>query len=127
MGISNDGILVYGIDFGSADDMVGTTAALFEEGEETGDVGIEKWMSYAGGEEFWKGEPGPLVYVRHCSYDYPMFIIGFKGTVTEASRGNPSSITFPTIEPDPAPLKKFCEEHGLEYEPPRWLLCTMNG
>lgn len=68
----------------------------------------------------------PIEIVRHCSGDYPMFIVGVPGTLTTAHRGSPEPIT--TLEVDPQRVeaaRAFCAEHDIPFEDPAWLLASM--
>lgn len=115
MGVSTDAILIYGIDFGEDPE-----SPLFEYNDETGEH-----LAYD------LTKDGPLEYVRHCSGDYPMHIIGLKSAHYEAARGYPTTFdrlpengAVITVE-DYEALRLFCEKHNLPYSEPKWLLCSM--
>lgn len=125
MGVSTDGILVFGIDLGEE------LPEFLEEFEDT-------WWDFTdsiSGETDYKKRSAfrdkfPVDLVRYCSYEYPMYILAVNGTETTVSRGyveeiDPQQLT---VEAEKiAALKNFCEEYGIEYSEPKWLLCSMWG
>jgi len=132
MGVSTDGIIVYGIQF--------------EDGELpwSGNDDIEEWWNEETG---FKGSvnsdsyyddirahqqknPMPVEVVWHCSYDYPMFILSLPGKSISASRGyptefNPAELT--VTEAEHKVLKDFCEKYDIKYTVPKWVVCSMWG
>ncbi|TKC54027.1 MAG: hypothetical protein E5Y05_00220 [Mesorhizobium sp.] len=130
MGVSSDGILVYGIP--CEEDALPEFLEEFE-----GD--FDEYLESISGLPKW-GEPGhdfaaqrafrdacPVDFVAHCSYDYPMYIIAVRAAQYRNSRG---SVT----EPDTfdVPLEKlhaftnWCTERGITGKP-RWCLVSMYG
>lgn len=98
MGVSSDGLLWYGValeDDGYDDDLSERLEAIIDgpDGEGYGDG--REWLAEQGltGVEF----------VRHCSYDYPMYGLAVAGTSTRASRGYPKRVDLDGT-PDPAPV-----------------------
>jgi hypothetical protein len=103
MGVSSDGILVYGYDIGELED------SLYGVVPEDYDDDFREWVedklleSVGFTEQDWEAEGyfdrkreaenrlGVEVVV-HCSYEYPMYILGIKGTITRAWRGSPQLI-----------------------------------
>lgn len=132
MGVSTDGILVFGIDLGEEeleflhdfendfDEFLHSLSGLPDYGEPGHD--------YVKDRDFVNSYPVDLVW--HCSYQYPMYILAIRGTETTAARGYPQKI-------DPSSLvvanekieflKKFCETYGIEWQEPKWYLCSMWG
>src|SRR5215217_6040867 len=125
MGVSTDGILVFGIDLGEE------LPEFLEDFEDT-------WWDFTdsiSGETDYKKKSEfrdnfPIDLVRYCSYEYPMFILDVNGTETTVARGYveeivPSDLVVPQGKIDA--LKAFCEEYGIEWQEPKWLLCSMWG
>jgi hypothetical protein len=132
MGMSSDGILVFGI-------------ALDEDEQPKF---MRDWMEdndYFDFEEFlWTHlgmqdaeyedrrkavDSSPVDLVVHCSYDYPMYVLAVRGTDINASRGYPYifSSGFPAITGEQiTAFKKWAEEQGIEGEP-SWILCSVLG
>jgi hypothetical protein len=80
----------------------------------------------------WNEEnPLPVELVYHCSYDYPMFILAVKGTMTSASRGYPCEINPDELKVSDekiAELKGFCEKYNIETDDePKWWLSSLWG
>lgn len=129
MGISSDGILVFGIDLGE------------EQPEFMGECdGFDDYMDSQNGLPQW-GEVGhdwdathafrnsyPASMTLHCSYDYPMHILAVPGTETTAYRGSPKEIEFLSVSDEKVDaFKAWCVEHGIEDPEPKWLLASMYG
>jgi len=78
-------------------------------------------------------EAAPVELHWHCSYDYPMYILGLKGTHLSASRGTPEKVNFERLskvvtDEKLAEARKFCEEVGLPpFYGADWLLFSMWG
>jgi hypothetical protein len=65
-----------------------------------------------------------------CSYDYPMFILGVRDAEHRVNRGylkeiGPSDLAVP--DEKIAAFKAWCLENNIEYQEPKWLLCSMYG
>jgi len=75
--------------------------------------------------------PLPVELVRHCSGDFPMYILAVPRTVKVVSRGYPEEIKpseMVVTEDERQLLITFCEEHNIETEEgPRWWLSSMWG
>ena len=114
MGQSTDAILVYGIPL--EEDSV----PFSEEDAKSG----PSWMRYHG-----TNEDG-VCLVRHCSGDYPMFILAIPDTETRAWRGHPKLVPVAELpfSPDWDPtLLSYAEKHRLEISgnaKPGWWLCS---
>lgn len=57
-----------------------------------------------------------------------MYFLALRGSKTTARRGSPEKVA--TNPPDPqtiAAMRKFCEEHGIEWEEPAWHIFSMWG
>jgi hypothetical protein len=126
MGVSTDGILVFGIDLDEEqpefmdgyDDWWHFTDVV--GGVEDADYAIRSKLR----EEF------PVDLVQHCSYDYPMYILAVNGTERRNNRGylteiNPEDMIIPQEKIDK--FKAFCEEYGIEWQEPKWYLISMWG
>lgn len=134
MGVSNNGILVYGSECegdGSAPEWL-----LDKDGDE---IDFDDFIILkAGREDFLEVSyedrkailnSCPIDLVRHCHYDYPMYILAVPGTKKTSARGYPSKIT--SLEVDATKIEAFmeyCTKHNIPIENELgWLLCTMNG
>ena len=76
--------------------------------------------------------PLPIVIVKHCSYEYPMYIIAAKGTYISASRGWPKAIDWAELQShaNGCVVTDFCVEHDIELpedSKPKWWLCSLYG
>ena len=131
MGISSDGILVFGIELGLEDE---PPAFLYDEsGTEydfedmiDAELGIAD-LPYGERSEARKAYPVDLVW--HCSYDYPMYILAVPGTEVKAWRGHAHEFTngIPEVPQEKIDaLKAWAKERGIEGEP-CWILCSMYG
>jgi hypothetical protein len=132
MGVSTDGILVFGIDLGEEipdfleefegdfDNFLDSISGLPQYGEEGHDFTKDR--------EFRDNYGVSLT--TYCSYEYPMYIIAVNGTETNVNRGyveeiNPEDMKISQEKIDK--LKSFCEEYGIEWQEPKWLLASMWG
>lgn len=127
MGMDADGIFVYGFYVG-------------------GEEGLPEWMGDDEGFDFDDLIAGPYVagcdykarhatieacpaeLVTFCSYDNPEYILALRGTKKSCSWGESIEIT--SLDVDPArvaALKAWCEEKGIPWEQPKWLLASMWG
>lgn len=132
MGVSTDGILVFGFEVGEEDERPD-----FLEGVEDFDEyvdresGLPEWGEHGHSFEDQRAfrDKYPVDLITHCSYDYPMHILAVRGTKRRASRGYP-------LEIDPTDLnvpsekleafKNWAAERGIQGEP-KWLLCSLWG
>lgn len=129
MGISSDGILVYGIDLGEEKpeflgDHEDMDELLMAEGSQPqwGDEGHDFKKQWA----FLATCPADLT--MYCSYDYPMYILSVRGTKKDVARGYVEEVE--SLSVDDAKRDEFiawCEAHGIENPQPKWLLASMYG
>jgi hypothetical protein len=130
MGVSSDGILVYGVDLGEE------IPAFLEEYD--GDFneylenrsGLPKYGET--GHDFGKHNEYPKAFpidlTSYCSYEYPMHILSVRGTEHRAYRGYTVPIKSLDVPRDKvAELISFCAEVGIENPEPSWLLVSMYG
>jgi hypothetical protein len=70
----------------------------------------------------------PVTLEWFCSYDYPMFFIALKGTVSTAHRGYVKNVELKTIsQSELDAFRKFCEDYNIEWKEPSWSIFSMNG
>lgn len=70
----------------------------------------------------------PADLTLYCSYDYPMFILGVRGTETRVAHGDFSEISSLDVPAEKiSAFKSWCELSGIPYEEPKWLLVSMYG
>lgn len=69
----------------------------------------------------------PAEWVVHCSDSYPMHIIAVRGSIKRAYRGDVEEVeTYPM--PDGVQrLRDWCEERGIEFQEPKWLMVSYWG
>lgn len=129
MGQSTDGILVFGIPLeeGVELEFLEDFDNDFEEfvdaqtGKDWKEVGFKEVE--AARQEF------GITMLRHCSCDYPMYILAITGTTTTAYRGNPQKIEklVDVSQEQIDKLTAFAEQYGFtdafEGEP-GWYLCS---
>ena len=140
MGISSDGLLAFGINFGEElpqpfqgydefdlDDIIADESDLpiYREGM----TDAETTTYFARRREIL--EASPVEHVMHCSYDYPEHIFAVRGFSHRASRGYPETIYPENLQvPDPAieAFKKWLSDHGVAVdEEPAWHLASLYG
>lgn len=131
MGVSSDGILVFGIELGLEDEL--PEFLYTEDGDEIdfdemvdGELGTHD-LPYS--ERVKARKAYPVDLVCHCSYDYPMYILAVPGTEISASRGYPHEFTngLPTVTQEQIDaFKEWAAEHDIEGEP-CWVLTSMYG
>ena len=148
MGISSDGILVFGVDLGCEEEWFPTVLPDAIIKELTGD-GFDNYIyRCAGVPEFrddetedeqdarWEAQRAainacPVKDVLHCSYDYGMWILAVRGTEMIAPRGCPQEITSDKLQVPPEKVEAFkawCTEHGIElHTEPGWILTSVYG
>jgi hypothetical protein len=88
--------------------------------------------------DFEEKHPMPVEIVRHCSYDYSMYIVAVKGTYIENSRGYPVKFdpqNLSITDEQKKVVVDFCEKYcqpvdeytdAPEFEP-YWYLTSMYG
>lgn len=130
MGVSTNGILVFGIELGEElpeflEDFDDTWWDFTDSISGVADDDSERWEKRRDFRDNF-----PVELVSHCSYEYPMYILAVNGTEITASRGSPEVIDPASLVVSPEKieeLRKFCEEYGIEWEEPKWYLCSMWG
>lgn len=144
MGISSDGLLVFGFPIGEEDE--NPLPNLLGDGEDFEDfedfiadeAGIGQWSDYFTDEQSShylakKCEvvaACPVDLVRHCSYEYPMYFLAVRGTDRSASRGSPEEISLESMAVAPEKIeaaKQWCVEHNIEWQEPKWYLASLYG
>ena len=156
MGVSTDAQLCFGIAVGNDEEMPWQTGKcdqfdsdveewwmrevhkykppfeLFDENGEWLDGVVapdDKAREYfKAAQDFASRHPLPVDVVKHCSGDYPMYIIAVPGTWTRAHRGFPREIDSNKMSfdiKDAAALIKFCDDYGIAGEGPAWWLSSM--
>jgi hypothetical protein len=149
MGISSDGLLFWGIDFGEyPEHEEGSLAERIFSGEDPEEwenvfaefIGITRpTEEYEKAKEkysqYWKevreaAKKIPCEFRLHCSYDYPMHYACVSESLLSADRGYPTIIEpehfiiKPTWHKD---LKYFVELFGLTWSEPKWHLASLYG
>lgn len=143
MGQSTDAILMFGVNLGEGEDME-WPAALIDGEEDSNWPDLDRFISdklgliEPAGEDYrtpeWTAhftaqraaiEAYGIDLVPHCSNDYPMWVIAVRRTVQRASRGYPATpVMGPVTDDEIAALKAFCDETGLTWSEPSWVLCS---
>ncbi|MGX1786872.1 hypothetical protein ACWIGM_09060 [Bosea sp. NPDC055332] len=129
MGVSSDGLLVYGIDLGDEKpEFLGSHDDMDEFLDEQS--GLPTWgedgHSFNAQSDYRDKCPADLT--RYCSYDYPMHILAVRGTESRVSRGYVTEIETLSVDPEKVEaFKAWCADHGIEDAEPKWLLCSMYG
>lgn len=136
MGISSDGILCFGFDLGVEDESP-EFLGEFEDLDEylRDDANIPEWSKENSGRDYFEKvkkviDECPVDLRMHCSYDYPMYILTIRGTEIRASRGYPEKITPDMLSVQKEKIeaaKEWCENHGVEWQEPSWILCSIYG
>lgn len=127
MGISSDGVLVFGFTIGEEGDypeFLGDCGGMDEfiagPWKKGGDYGARQAIIDA----------CPADLVAYCSYDYPMYVLAVRGTRLRAYRGDATEVTPDHFAVSPERVeafKEWCAEHHITYQEPKWLLCSMYG
>lgn len=131
MGVSTDGILVFGIDLGEE------IPEFLESYDGDFDLFIDEnsGLPTSGPLRDYKKlsenrDAFPIEMTRYCSYEYPMYILGVKGKHYQVDRGDVVVVNTEdlTVRPDQIEtLMDFCEQHNIEWQEPKWLLVSMWG
>jgi hypothetical protein len=128
MGVSTDGILVFGFPVGNE----GEHPEFLGEHEDIDDFIAGEWKTgetdYAVRKAVIDACPADLTL--HCSYDYSMYIIAVRGTELKCSRGDAVEVSAEHLAVSPeriAAFKAWCETAGIDYQEPRWLLTSLWG
>lgn len=143
MGISSDGMLYFGFPIGEEDQHISEFDFVEESDEEFDDIiireaGLRKWEETTEGEDRdnWRKdcrkaqEECPVDLKIYCSYDYPMHMLVARGLTYSVSGGyyeeiDPEKLKVPQDNIDA--MKKWCDDHKIEWQEPKWLLCSLYG
>lgn len=145
MGISTDGLLIFGFDLG--EEFPKGIYGSEEEYEDCEDHNLEDVIADKAGlkyrEDFTDEEAKvyfakkrdleatcPISIEYHCSYECPMYIIAIRGAKFSAHRGYPLELdqSLLTVSPEKiAAAKAWCESNGIEWQEPKWLLASLWG
>ena len=130
MGVSSNGILVYGINFDEEppefieafdndfDDYLNSLSGLPEYGQPGHDFAAQRAFR----------ETVPADMTMYCSYEYPMYILAVRGTETVVHRGYVKDIESLEVPADRVEaFKAWCIDRGIQNPEPKWLLCSMYG
>lgn len=143
MGISSDGMLVFGIELEEDVDL----AEIFKCDDDedfdfeefvVSESGAPEWSENMTDDEssaYWDKQRElvknyPVSLALYCSYEYPMYILSIPGYEYSASRGDAHEISFDNLNVPQEKIdamKAWCLEHDFEWEEPKWLLCSVYG
>ena len=129
MGVSSDGMLYFGFEVGEEDQK----PDWLEDYDDLDDFivaksGLPDDAPYEARRKVIEACPAELQL--YCSYDCPMYILGVRGAEHCVSRGYTEEINIRSLAVDPDKihaLKAWCDQHGIEWQQPKWLLCSMYG
>jgi len=129
MGISSDGILYFGFEVGGEDE----PPQWMEDFEDFDDficakAGLPINAKYEKRKPVIEACPADLQ--QFCSYEYPMYILGVRGAEHRVARGFTKEINVAELAVDQAKIdafKAWCEANDIEWQEPKWLLCSMYG
>lgn len=129
MGISSDGVLVFGFPVGGEDE---APDWLIDEEGETIDFDdliagpYEPGCDYKARRVLVDACPADLTLF--CSYDYPMYLLTVRGTELRAARGDMVDVDSLDVPADKInAMKAWCVEKGIEWQEPKWRLVSMYG
>lgn len=133
MGVSTDAILIYGILLSDFEDQPYSALPFSESDDEDFEDTLARLQvaPVYPEEGCWDDKRAavaacPLMLVEHCSYEFPMWVLGIRDSHKEARRGYPetfqelNSISSESL----AVLKEWCERYNIKFEP-QWVLCSM--
>lgn len=143
MGTSTNAILAFGFDLGEE------LPEAFQDSDGDGDnFDFDEWLNKKAGAIYPVDHAGikspeyqaystackaaraasPVDFITHCSYDYPMYFLAVPGTQTTARRGYPETVGTPDVPPEAvAAMRKFCDEHSIEWQEPSWHIFSLWG
>ena len=140
MGVSTDGLLVFGINFGEELPEPFRGYEEFDLDEIIADEGgLTIWRDNMTDEEstaYWARkkelvEASPVTHVMHCSWQHPDHIFAVRGFSHRAARGFPEKIGVQDLDVPFAKIeafKKWLTDHGVDVdEEPVWFLASMWG
>ena len=128
MGISSDGLLYFGFPVGGEDE----PPEWLEGFEDFDDYVCTDVPANAD----WKArkvviDACPADLFMYCSYDYPMYILGVRGAEHRVNRGYTQEISvadLTKVSPKQIEdLKQWCAANKIEWQEPKWFLCSMYG
>ena len=151
MGVSTHAILAFGFDLGEAEDksLAERFGAAPDDDEDGESFEFDDWIARQAGAIYPEGHSGidspeyrayseardaaiaacPVEIITLCSYDYPMYFLALRGKKQRAWRGSPVVVDT-TAAPDAyriASMRKFCEEHGIDWQEPQWHIFSLWG
>lgn len=129
MGVSSDGMLYFGFQVGGEEERPEWMA----EHEDFDDflaakAGLPEDAPYEERSKVVKACPAELNLF--CSYDYPMYVLAVRDAEHRVARGGIKEIGPKELEVAPekiAAFKAWCEANDIEYQEPKWLLCSLYG
>lgn len=129
MGVSSDGVLYFGFAVGE-DECAPEWMRGYSDFDDfiCAKAGLPEDARYEQRKPVIDGCPAELQL--YCSYDYPMHILGVRDAEHRVSRGYLKEIGAPDLAVDEskiAAMKAWCESNGIEWQEPKWLLCSMYG
>ena len=144
MGQSTDALLMFGVSLGDGEDMEWPPELVEPDDGDAGYPDLQGWIDRRAGLQrpqtedykdptwsaYWQAQRAakaacPIELISHCSSDYPMWVVALRDTVQRANRGHPTTPTMREIsDADRAALKGFCEEFGLPWSEPAWVLAS---
>lgn len=129
MGISSDGVLYFGFQVGDEDERP-EWMGEFEDFDDwlCNKAGLAEDAPWEERKPIIDGCPAELQLF--CSYDYPMYVLGVRDAEHRAYRGDIVEIGTAQLAVEDekiAAFKAWCEANGIEYQEPKWLLCSMYG
>jgi hypothetical protein len=138
MGVSTDGILVFGFlleEEGELDHLLGLDGDEFDDfvAKEAGSPEYKDDMTDEERSAWYNGlnaavDACPVEPITHCSYDYPLHIISIRGTENRAARGYPVEVELNDPSPEKiAAAKEWCEKYGIPWQEPKWYLASLWG
>ena len=144
MGVSTNAILIFGIDYeegelplmNDEDDsdfekIVAEAYGVKEPEVEYSDETTEEYRKYWAKQREVMNQI-PVVMETHCSDSCPMYILGLSKTRVSANRGDPATFDRGALETeitdrDIELFKEFYEKFNIEWQEPKWLLCSYWG
>lgn len=148
MGISSDGLLIFGINmYGEDDDDLPQELRKFIVTRDD-DFDFDEFICKEAGLPEWEPnmseealslffdkrrkavESYPVTFEIHCSYDFPMYILSIPETRISSGRGHPLKInTSELIVSDNKiqKMKEWCKLHDIKWQEPQWFLASLYG
>lgn len=142
MGVSTNALIAFGFDLGEAGDREVDLSELFPDPDGGDEPQLDEWLLEKAGVVFKNGmnyddfkkkrdkvlAACPVALVEHCSNEHPMYLLAVRGTVKVARRGYAEPFELPQVSQEQIEAAKaFCDEHGIEWETPKWTLFSYWG